>query len=150
MMAFRINRSYLTATIVLVGIGVWMGTGTLRIGGQATASAEAQSIAERQESTLQTVAVRVKTLQASDRRRELEIRGRTQADATISVRAETSGIIAERFVELGQHWMLRKRFFRNLNWSWAGLKSVLPYQALSRSLWPKVVICCPLVESAQP
>tara|TARA_R110001599_G_scaffold62345_2_gene173555 strand:+ start:860 stop:1966 length:1107 start_codon:yes stop_codon:yes gene_type:complete len=102
MMAFRINRSYLTATIVLVGIGVWMGTGTLRIGGQATASAEAQSIAERQESTLQTVAVRVKTLQASDRRRELEIRGRTQADATISVRAETSGIIAERFVELGQ------------------------------------------------
>lgn len=101
-MALRINRSYLTATIVLVGIGAWMGTGTFKIGGQATASAEAQSIAERQESALQKVPVRVTTLQASERRRELEIRGRTQADATISVRSETSAIMAERFVERGE------------------------------------------------
>jgi multidrug efflux system membrane fusion protein len=100
-MAFRINRSYLTATLVLVGIGVWMGTGTFKIGGQATANADAVSIAERQENALEKVPVRVVNLTATERQRELEIRGRTQADATISVRSETTGIVAERLVNLG-------------------------------------------------
>ncbi len=104
-MAFRINKSYLTATLVLVGIGLWMGTGTFKVGGQATANAEDVSIAERQESALQTVAVRVVTLEAAERQRQLEIRGRTEADATISVRSETSGIVAERLVNLGDEVM---------------------------------------------
>lgn len=100
-MAFRINKSYLTATLILVGIGVWMGTGTFNVGGQATASADAQSIAERDSTALQRVPVRVVTLEATDRQRQLEIRGRTEADATISVRSETNAIVAERFVKLG-------------------------------------------------
>lgn len=100
-MAFRINKSYLTATTILVAIGVWMGTGTLNVGGQATASADAQSISERDSSALQKVPVRVVRLEAADRQRQLEIRGRTEADATISVRSETNAIVAERFVNLG-------------------------------------------------
>lgn len=100
-MAFRINKSYLTATLILVGIGVWMGTGTLNIGGQATANADAQSIAERDSSALQKVTVRVVNLEATDRQRQMEIRGRTEADATISVRSETNAIVAERLVNLG-------------------------------------------------
>lgn len=100
-MAFRINKSYLTATLLLVGIGVWMGTGTFNVGGQATASADAQSIAERDSSAMQKVPVRVIMLEATDRKRQLEIRGRTEADATISVRAETNAIVAERLVDLG-------------------------------------------------
>lgn len=102
-MAFRINKSYLTATLVLVGIGAWMGTGTFNVGGQATANTDAVSIAERQESALQTVPVRVITLVAAERQQQLEIRGRTEADATISVRSETSAIVAERLVKLGDH-----------------------------------------------
>ncbi|MEH6726106.1 MAG: efflux RND transporter periplasmic adaptor subunit [Hyphomicrobiales bacterium] len=104
-MAFRINKSYLTATLVLVGIGVWMGTGTISVGGQDTASSDAVSIAERQESALQKVSVRVVTLEAAERQRQLEIRGRTEADATISVRSETSAIVAERLVNLGDEVM---------------------------------------------
>lgn len=100
-MAFRINKSYLTAALVLIIIGVWMGTGTFNIGGQATASEDAVSIAERQENGLQKVPVRVVELQASERQSQLEIRGRTEADATISVRSETSAIVAERLVKLG-------------------------------------------------
>ncbi|MCR9235845.1 MAG: efflux RND transporter periplasmic adaptor subunit [Alphaproteobacteria bacterium] len=104
-MAFRINKSYLTATLVLVGIGVWMGTGTFSVGGLATANSDAVSIAERQENALQKVSVRVITLKAAERQRQLEIRGRTEADATISVRSETSAIVAERLVNLGDQVM---------------------------------------------
>lgn len=105
-MAFRINKSYLMATVILVGIGVWMGTGTFNIGGQATASADAQSIAERDSTALQKVPVRVVNLEAMDRQRQLQIRGRTEADATISVRSETNAIVAERFVNLGDQVQL--------------------------------------------
>lgn len=100
-MAFRINKSYLTATLILIGIGAWMGTGTLNIGGQASASADAKSIAEREGSALQKVPVRAVKLTATERQRQLEVRGRTEADAKLSVRAETSALVRERFVELG-------------------------------------------------
>lgn len=100
-MAFKINKSYLAATLVLVGIGAWMGTGTFKIGGQATANADAESIAARQESALQKISVRAVNLEASERQRMLEIRGRTVADATISVRSETNAIVAKRHVQLG-------------------------------------------------
>lgn len=98
-MALKINKSYLISALVLVGIGAWMGTGTINMGGQA--SANAQSVSERAQTDTEAVRVRAIKLTATERQNALEVRGRTQADATISVRAETGGIVQERLVELG-------------------------------------------------
>lgn len=98
-MALKINKSYLIATLVLIGIGVWMGTGTINMGGQASASSA--SISEREQTNAEAVKVRAIKVVATQRQNALEVRGRTRADATISVRAETGGIVQERLVELG-------------------------------------------------
>ena len=97
----KLRGSHLVSLAILAGIGGWMFTGQLIEGGQADPNAE--TIVER-EAKRETEAfrVRVTQMQPSKRTENLLIRGRTQADAIISVKAETGGTVESRPVEKGQ------------------------------------------------
>lgn len=91
----KINGSHLVSLAILAGIGGWMFTGTLIQGGQVNPNAK--TIAEREEGrTTEAFRVRVTDLKPSERQERLEIRGRTKANATVSVRAETGGTVENR------------------------------------------------------
>ncbi len=97
----KLRGSHLVAFAILAGIGGWMATGTVIVGGQE--SPDAITIAEREaERKTDAFRVRVVQLAATERRANLEIRGRTQASATVSVRAETGGTVQQRPVVKGQ------------------------------------------------
>jgi membrane fusion protein, multidrug efflux system len=101
-MAFRIRASHVIALAITAGIAGWMATGEITIGGQASSGADSQPIAEREaDRSAEPFKVRYVTLMPQTRNEELEVRGRTQASATIPVRAETGGILKNRLVEKG-------------------------------------------------
>ncbi|MCJ8309660.1 MAG: efflux RND transporter periplasmic adaptor subunit [Rhizobiaceae bacterium] len=97
----KLRGSHLVSLAILAGIGGWMFTGELIEGGQADPNAE--TIADRQAKlTNNAFRVRIVELQPSERTRTLSIRGRTQAESMVSVRAETGGTVETRAVEKGQ------------------------------------------------
>ena len=97
----KLRGSHLVSLAILAGIGGWMFTGELIEGGQADPNAE--TIADRQAKlTNNAFRVRILELQPSERTRTLSIRGRTQAESMVSVRAETGGTVETRAVEKGQ------------------------------------------------
>ena len=97
----KLRGSHLVSLAILAGIGGWMFTGKVILGGQADPNAV--SIADREaNATSQAFRVRVTELQPSERLSSLSIRGRTKASATVSVRAETGGTVRERPVSKGQ------------------------------------------------
>ncbi len=97
----KLRGSHLVSLAILAAVGGWMATGELILGGQA--DPDAKTIVEREaERETQVFRVRVQELQPSQRPRLLSIRGRTQANAMVSVRAETGGTILTREVEKGQ------------------------------------------------
>lgn len=97
----KLRGSHLVSLAILAGIGGWMFTGELIEGGQADPNAE--TIADRQAKlTNNAFRVRIVELQPSERTRTLTIRGRTQAESMVSVRAETGGTVETRAVEKGQ------------------------------------------------
>ena len=101
-MALKLRGSHIVAVAILAALGGWMYTGKLIIGGQSDSAQKSKPIAER-EAARSSVAfkVRVSTLHPQPRRAQLLIRGRTQADATITVRAETGGTLTKRAVKKG-------------------------------------------------
>jgi multidrug efflux system membrane fusion protein len=97
----KLRGSHLVSLAILAGIGGWMFTGELIEGGQADPDSE--TIAEREAKLTNTAfRVRVKQLQPSQRTKILSVRGRTQANAKVSVRAETAGTVESRPVVKGQ------------------------------------------------
>ena len=97
----RIRFSYLIAVALAAGVSYYMLTGKTVIGGQP--GADAGTIAERQSQTAENLfAVQVELHQARDRASRLEVRGRTEADTIVEVRAQTGGILEKRLVENGQ------------------------------------------------
>ncbi len=101
-MAFKIRGSHVIALAISAAIGGWMYTGKYIEGGTAGTEGAAKPIAEREAARSSAVfRVRVQTMQPQQRTAELLIRGRTQADATISIRAETGGTLERRVVDKG-------------------------------------------------
>jgi multidrug efflux system membrane fusion protein len=97
----RIRFSYLIAVALAAGVSYYMLTGKTVIGGQP--GADSQTITERQSEAAEDLfAVQVELHQARDRASTLEVRGRTQADSIVEVRAQTGGILEQRLVEKGQ------------------------------------------------
>ena len=98
----KLRGSHLVSLMILAGIGGWMFTGLPpKIGGQADPNAE--TIAQREAKlTKAAFRVRIAELQPSERTKTLNIRGRTQADSIVSVRAETGGTVESRPVIKGQ------------------------------------------------
>lgn len=101
-MAYKLKGSHIVAVTILAALGGWMYTGELIKGGQSDSAQKSKPIAEREATRSSTTfKVRVSTLQPQPRRAQLLIRGRTQADATITVRAETGGTLTKRVVRKG-------------------------------------------------
>ena len=99
-MAFKLKGSHIVAAAILAALGGWMYTGELIKGGQS--DSKSIPIAEREAARSSAAfKVRVSTLQPQQRHAQLLIRGRTQADATITVRAETGGTLTKRVVQKG-------------------------------------------------
>jgi len=101
-MAFKLRGSHLIAAAILAALGGWMYTGDLIVGGQSDSAQKSKPIAEREaKRSSAAFKVRVSTLHPQARHAQLLIRGRTQADATITVRAETGGTLTKRAVKKG-------------------------------------------------
>lgn len=101
-MVLGIRSSHVIALAIVAGVAGWMYNGKVIVGGQADASTNTASPAERMaKASEKPFRVRVAEFSATDRSARLEIRGRTQADLRVSVRAETSGIIVARPAEEG-------------------------------------------------
>lgn len=101
-MAFRIKGSHIIAIAMAAGLGYWMFTGEYQIGGQTGTSEQSPPIAEREaERGLELFKVRYVPLQSEQRSERILIRGRTQADAIVTVRAETAGVLEQRLVAKG-------------------------------------------------
>ncbi|WMS42319.1 efflux RND transporter periplasmic adaptor subunit [Acuticoccus sp. MNP-M23] len=91
----------LTLAIVIAGaIAAWMWSGTFVVSGSAEES-EIRPPAERSEADTTLFQVRVLKLDAEERKQTLVMRGRTRANATVEVAAETTGRVEERPVERG-------------------------------------------------
>ncbi len=101
-MSFKLKGSHLIAAAICAGIGGWMYAGEVIEGGQSGSADKAVPIVEREaKRSADLFKVRVKTLQPQERKAQLLIRGRTEADATITVRAETGGTLEKRVVKKG-------------------------------------------------
>lgn len=97
----KLRGSHLVALAILAAVGGWMLTGDLIEGGKG--NPDAQSIAEREEKREQTAfRVRVTEIQPTQREAKLEVRGRTEASATVTVRAETGGTVERVSFTKGQ------------------------------------------------
>lgn len=100
-MRIKIRFSYLLAVWMTAVVAGWMATGDTVIGGRADAEGGVEPPAQRNNVADKPFLVRVRDVAASERRATLEIRGRTEADAKVEVRAETTGQVAERLVSEG-------------------------------------------------
>ncbi|MEP3049309.1 MAG: efflux RND transporter periplasmic adaptor subunit [Roseibium sp.] len=93
----HVKFSYILATGLAVGIGVWMSSGDVVIGGvgdgENAVPAPAQRVAETANETFR---VEVMNLVAQDRQAVLEVRGRTEAEAKVAVRSQTTDNVIDR------------------------------------------------------
>lgn len=100
----RLKFSYVLAIGLAAGIGMWMYSGTYVIGGRGDSADATPPPAERQEKAGNDLfRVQVSTLTATERQPVLEIRGRTEAEAKVEVRAETAARVVERPAIEGNH-----------------------------------------------
>ncbi|WP_075995985.1 efflux RND transporter periplasmic adaptor subunit [Salaquimonas pukyongi] len=103
-MAFKIKGSHVLAIALAGGLGLWMMAGDVKIGGQSDNGESAVPIAEREaERSAEIFKVRHVPLMAQERQQSVLVRGRTRADAVVTVRAETAGVLEKRLVSKGQN-----------------------------------------------
>ncbi|MEO9528478.1 efflux RND transporter periplasmic adaptor subunit [Roseibium sp.] len=93
----RVKFSYVLAAGLAAGIGFWMYSGTMVIGGVGDSEHATPPPALRaSQATEDVFRVQVQRLVAQDRRAVLEVRGRTEAEAKVAVRSETTDDVIER------------------------------------------------------
>lgn len=98
----KIKGSFLFATFLAVGLGAWMYTGEIKLGGKSDSGEGAEPIAEREaEKSNELFKVRYVAVSPQKRTEVIGVRGRTMADAIVSVRSETGGILKKRLVNKG-------------------------------------------------
>lgn len=91
------------ALAICAGIGGWMYTGEIITSGQGDPTGEKKTIAERtKKSASDLFKVRFVALYPELRSERIQIRGRTKANAIITIRSETVGIVEKRLVNKGQ------------------------------------------------
>ncbi|WP_310620198.1 efflux RND transporter periplasmic adaptor subunit [Flexibacterium corallicola] len=92
--------SYLLALGIASGVGLWMASGKVVIGGAGESSPPSPAEQLKNISN-KPIAVRVASFHAQPREAKLEVRGRTEADVKVVVRAETTAVVRKRFVNEG-------------------------------------------------
>lgn len=99
-MAIKIRAKHVVALAITAAIAGWMATGDIKLGGKSGATAA--PIAEREaERSAELMRVRFLPLEPQPRVEQVLVRGRTQADTIVPVRAETAGILQKRLVDKG-------------------------------------------------
>ncbi len=102
----KIKGSYIWAFLIAAAVGGWLYSGELVIGGQSGSgrdqSDEPDGIAANPPTERSLFQVRVRTFQAEQRSAQLVLRGRTQTEARVSVKAETPGLVEAIPVSRGQ------------------------------------------------
>ncbi|PLW76752.1 efflux RND transporter periplasmic adaptor subunit [Cohaesibacter celericrescens] len=101
-MALRLKGSYGLALLFTAGIVGWMATGHTVISGEASEGAVPPPAVRNQLTETEAVRVAVQTFSSQERQSLLTIRGRTQSDKTVTVRAETTATVLSRSIEKGQ------------------------------------------------
>ncbi len=97
------KTSYFLAALVAGGLGYWMYSGDLIMGGQGDDPDSLPPPAERVGAAADTLmAVRVREVSASVRENALEVRGRAEAETRVEVRTETAGQVTQVLVSKGQ------------------------------------------------
>ncbi|WP_428642575.1 efflux RND transporter periplasmic adaptor subunit [Roseibium sp.] len=100
----HVKFSYILATGLTAAIGAWMYSGTMVIGGVGDSEHATPPPALRiSETTVKAFRVKVERLIAEDRRAVLEVRGRTEAEAKVAVRSETTDDVVELPAHEGEH-----------------------------------------------
>ena len=96
------RKSYLLAIFVLLALGAWLYSGSIVVGGRGDTE---PAIAEAQDTQADGAVQRVSVQRITAQMREasLLLRGRTQAEDRVDVRAETEGTIEELAVSKGDH-----------------------------------------------
>lgn len=88
----RIKGSVIVAGLITLGLGAWLATGEITIGGQRDGDAGAQPSQQTAAAEArQPFPVRVRTFTAGERVAHLRITGRTEAEKRVRVKAETAG-----------------------------------------------------------
>ncbi|MEW7006651.1 MULTISPECIES: efflux RND transporter periplasmic adaptor subunit [unclassified Lentilitoribacter] len=100
-MAFGLKGSHIVAVLIAGGVIGWMLQGDIIVGGQAESENATPPPAERAGSEQILQKVRFTTISPEIREQVLSLRGRTEAASIVQVRAETSGVVEERFIEKG-------------------------------------------------
>lgn len=105
------RTSYIWAGIITLAIAGWLASGEIIIGGQGDPSAATAAVQRPDEATPaagvpeadqdRPFRVRARTITASERTATFTVRGRTQADQRVSLRAQTSGLVEEVPVRQG-------------------------------------------------
>ncbi|MEQ8263718.1 efflux RND transporter periplasmic adaptor subunit [Pseudohaliea sp.] len=96
------RKNLITATLIAVGILLWLLTGVLGSDdGDRAANPPALADVQPRETSREPVAVRARESRAEPRQRILSLRGRTENKRTVEVRAEITGRVVERPVERG-------------------------------------------------
>ena len=93
-------KSIVTSLIIAAAVGAWVLSGQF---GEETADAAADGAQQALGNTgaKELVHVRIRELAATERTREVVLRGRTEAMRRVAVKAETSGRVVEVLVERG-------------------------------------------------
>ncbi len=100
----NVKFSYIMAAGLTAAIGVWMSSGTVVVGGVGTGENATPAPSERiAEGANGVFRVKVVHLSAQDRQAVLEVRGRTEAEAKVAVRSETTDDVVKRPVREGAH-----------------------------------------------
>ena len=86
----QVNRSVLTSLAVLLGIGLWVGSGAFNNDTDTVQSAEAIKTRSVNETLFSVVA---REISASDTIAIVRLQGRTEADRVVTLASETSGTI---------------------------------------------------------
>jgi membrane fusion protein, multidrug efflux system len=102
----KIKGSYIWAFLIAAVVGGWLYSGELVIGGQSNSDgnseAEPGGVAATAPTEQDLFQVRVRTFQAAQRTAQLVLRGRTQTEARVNVKAETPGLVDSIPVSRGQ------------------------------------------------
>ncbi|MEP1930944.1 MAG: efflux RND transporter periplasmic adaptor subunit [Roseibium sp.] len=93
----HVKFSYILAAGLAAGIGVWMSSGNVVIGGVGDGENAVPAPALRAaENANDTFRVKVMKLVAQDRQAVLEVRGRTESEAKVAVRSQTTDDVVDR------------------------------------------------------
>ncbi|WP_298982337.1 efflux RND transporter periplasmic adaptor subunit [uncultured Roseibium sp.] len=93
----RVKLSYILAVALAAGIGFWMSSGSVVVGGVGDGENATPAPAERVAAkTGDTFRVQVARLKAQDRQAVLEVRGRTEAEAKVAVMSATTDDVVKR------------------------------------------------------